>query len=447
MEPNYLAGVIEGFYGKPWTQEQRVSLLPRLVDWGLNTYFYCPKDDLKHRAIWRESYAEKELRQLAELIDGCGHHGVRFIYGLSPGLDIRFSDEDERTIIRQRLSQLIGVGARHFALLFDDLPGSMSDADQQAFGSVAEAQCAVTNEIFDWLREQFSESRLLFCPTPYCDRMDRSNLGGDDYLDRIGTHLKPGIDCLWTGPEIISQEISAESIRQLSDRIGRAPVIWDNLHANDYDLRRLFCGPYSGRPAETLRLVAGVMANANNEFGINYVPFRTMGECLSDPDSYQPRAAFERAVAAWMEDYQPTRTALQTEDLQLLADCYYLPFEEGAEATKMFALIERLLRSSSDSWGGDYDKFLAYEQRVEAIFEALTEIHDRELFYAWSRRVWELREEMGLIKDVLGRIKSGEDVAAGLELEHHLPHTCRGGITARLQRLIEMDENGRFSPA
>ncbi len=111
-----------------------------MSDWGLNTYFYAPKDDLKHRAIWRQCYDDAELAGLEELIRGCSEHGLRFIYGLSPGLDIRFSDPEELEAVRRRFAQLIEVGARDFALLFDDLPGSMTDEDLQKFQSVAEAQ-------------------------------------------------------------------------------------------------------------------------------------------------------------------------------------------------------------------------------------------------------------------------------------------------------------------
>ena len=406
---DFFAGVIEGFYGRPWSQEQRRTLLPRMASWGLNTYFYCRKDDLKHRAIWRQPYDDQELARLEELIRLCEHHGLRFIYGLSPGLDIEFSRPEESQAILNRLKQLMDVGARHFALLFDDLPGRLSEADETAFDSLAQAQCAVTQTVFEWLRKKIPDSRMLFCPTPYCDRMDRWNLGGAGYLDDIGRFLPQGIDCLWTGPEIVSHRIDAESIRALTKRIGRAPVIWDNLHANDYDLRRVYCGPYSGRPADTIRSVAGIMANANNEFELNYVPFRTMARCLNSPDDYEPRAAFVEAIREWHTHYGSVRRELSVDDLQLLADCYYLPATEGEEAVELKELVRQLLQTPPDTWKDGWKRFLEWHRRIECLFETLTELHDRELFYAWSRRVWELREEMDLIRDVLTRLRAGED--------------------------------------
>ena len=162
---------------------------------------------------------------LRELVQTCDQHGLRFIYGLSPGLDIRFSDEAERNRIKSRFDQLRKVGVRHFALLFDDLPGKMSDDDRGAYESLAAAQCDVTNAIFAWVRAQFAGARFLFCPTPYCDRMDRAQLGGAGYLDEVGRLLSAEIDVLWTGPEIVSAEIPVESIERLSRRIRRPPAI------------------------------------------------------------------------------------------------------------------------------------------------------------------------------------------------------------------------------
>lgn len=72
-----------------------------------------------------------------------------------------------------------------------------------------------------------------------------------------GQSLNSGIDIFWTGPDIISTYISVESIQELQRVIKRKPVIWDNLHANDYDLRRLYLGPYDYRPVELKREVKG----------------------------------------------------------------------------------------------------------------------------------------------------------------------------------------------
>ena len=46
--PKIKKGIIEGFYGIPWTFEERKSMINFLSDIGLNQYIYAPKDDPYH---------------------------------------------------------------------------------------------------------------------------------------------------------------------------------------------------------------------------------------------------------------------------------------------------------------------------------------------------------------------------------------------------------------
>ena len=55
-------------------------------------------------------------------------------------------------------------------------------------------------------------------------------------------------------------------------------MIWDNLHANDYDQRRLFLGPYSGRSTALIPKLNGVLTNPNCEYGANYIPIHTLAQ-------------------------------------------------------------------------------------------------------------------------------------------------------------------------
>ena len=58
----------------------------------------------------------------------------------------------------------------------------------------------------------------------------------------------------------------------------RPPVIWDNLHANDYDQARLFLGPYCGRSPDLIRLLRGVVTNPNCEYGPNFIAINTLAQ-------------------------------------------------------------------------------------------------------------------------------------------------------------------------
>ena len=74
----FICGVVEGFYGRPWSKAQRRQLFAWMKSWGMNTYLYAPKDDLKHRLFWREPYSEREVPVLKDLIRECRRKGLRF---------------------------------------------------------------------------------------------------------------------------------------------------------------------------------------------------------------------------------------------------------------------------------------------------------------------------------------------------------------------------------
>jgi protein O-GlcNAcase/histone acetyltransferase len=480
---DFLAGVIEGFYGQPWSQGERFELLGWMADWGLNTYLYAPKDDLKHRAIWRELYSASEAESLGELIRACKPRNIRFIYALSPGLDIQYRNDSELDSLRKRFEQMLALGCENFALLFDDIPDRMDAADLKLRGSFASAQCHVANAMFQWTRGRCPDARFLFCPTPYCGRMAERKLGGADYLSTIGRELLPGIDVFWTGPEIISREITVAHVQELQQMLRRKPLIWDNLHANDYDGRRFFCGPYAGRPPELRGAVAGLLSNPNCEFPLNYVPLRTLAEFVHCPAAagWDARQAYLAAMRNWLPRFATIGRPVTLEDLVFFGDCYYLPHEEGPEAEALFQLASRLiadgdaprnLRVATRSAGippgmfaGGKKKaagkdagaprrsaersdqtraFLQQATRLRELCDRMTELRHRPLFHALSRRIWELREELDLLEQYVA-MKSAVGRPGIPSLTSHLPGTYRGGLVARLQRLLVQQPDGTFS--
>uniref|UniRef100_A0A8B9K8I7 protein O-GlcNAcase n=1 Tax=Astyanax mexicanus TaxID=7994 RepID=A0A8B9K8I7_ASTMX len=253
--------------------EQRKELFRRQQKWGLNTYLYAPKDDYKHRMFWREMYSVEEAEQLMTLISAAKEHGIEFIYAISPGLDITFSNQKEVSTLKRKLDQVSHFGCKSFALLFDDIDHNMCPADKEVFSSFAHAQVSITNEIFQYLGEP---ETFLFCPTEYCGTFCYPNVAQSPYLRTVGEKLLPGIEVLWTGPKVVSKDITVESIEEVTKILRRSPVIWDNIHANDYDQKRLFLGPYKGRSTELIPRLKGVLTNPNCEFESNFVAIHTL---------------------------------------------------------------------------------------------------------------------------------------------------------------------------
>jgi protein O-GlcNAcase/histone acetyltransferase len=69
--------------------------------------------------------------------------------------------------------------------------------------------------------------------------------------------------------KVVSENMCKEELIAVGKVLRRKPVIWDNLHANDYDHQRMFLGPYSGRDPSIIPYLSGVMTNPNCEYSLN----------------------------------------------------------------------------------------------------------------------------------------------------------------------------------
>ncbi|XP_010781218.1 protein O-GlcNAcase isoform X1 [Notothenia coriiceps] len=314
----FLCGVVEGFYGRPWTMDQRKVLFQWMQSWGLNTYLYGPKDDLKHRLLWREVYSHEEEGQLRILIKEAQSRGVTFVYALSPGQDIVFSSSCDLTLLKRKLRQVSDLGCQAFAILFDDIDHSLCQADSEAFSSFAHAQVTITNEIYRFLGEP---PVFLFCPTEYCGSLCSPSVSKSPYLQTVGEDLLPDITVIWTGTKVISRKLSVDCLSEVESVLQRPPLIWDNLHANDYDSRRLFLGPFKGREPQLRSNLRGLLLNPNCEFEANYIPLHSLGswyrsgkeERKDEECEYCPDRALSAALHDWMEELnQPLQAGRQS---------------------------------------------------------------------------------------------------------------------------------------
>ncbi len=81
---------------------------------GLNTYVYAPKDDTKHRSRWRDLYSPEESSELSQLIHMSKRYGIKFVYALSPGLDITYSSEKDLSALKRKFHQVFSFEKNNF---------------------------------------------------------------------------------------------------------------------------------------------------------------------------------------------------------------------------------------------------------------------------------------------------------------------------------------------
>jgi len=277
-------GVVEGFYGEPWSHADRLTWFERGGTIGLNHYLYAPKDDPWHRDAWREPYPVDRLAGLARLNDEAAARGVRFVYAISPGLSMRFDEDAEHKALAAKCRQLLDAGIRSFALLFDDVPMD----DPEALGRAHGATAARFQEAF--LRPAGIDEPVLFCPTDY------AGLARTPYRVGLSETLPVDARVLWTGPDIVVGAVTADEVEHAARSFGRDLVLWDNFPVNDFDRSRLFLGPLTGR--EAAPGLVGIVANPMVEAAPSRFALETVAEWAADPAAYDPAAAASRAYAA-----------------------------------------------------------------------------------------------------------------------------------------------------
>jgi hyaluronoglucosaminidase len=287
-------GVIEGFYGVPWSHAERLDLLRFCAAERFNTWVHAPKDDPYHRKLWRRPYPDEELARLGELATEAARLGVEFAYAIAPGLDVCYSKEDEWTALLAKVEQVRSVGVRSFQLLWDDIEHTLNcSEDEVLYGHEerpsAAAQAPFTNR---FAREIQQPEPLVVCPMGY------AGTGDSPYRKIFGPRLDPDVVVYWTGPEVVSVGITREALNLAVSRFrGHELVLWDNYPVNDFDPQRLFLGPLLGRdPRLADGQCAGLVANAMVQAVPSKLALATVGDWASDPRTYDPVASFERAL-------------------------------------------------------------------------------------------------------------------------------------------------------
>lgn len=293
LEDNGFAvrGVIEGFYGKPWTHKQRLDLLEFMEGLGYNFFVYAPKDDPYHRAWWDRLYPDERMGRVQELVESCSQRNIKFSYCIAPGLSIVYSSDKHVDALYNKLNQLYQAGVKHFGILFDDVPRTMNEQDQKAFPSLATAQAHVANEIAERMRALDDEIAFAFCPTEYHGEADRP------YLRELGAALDPSIMVYWTGPQICSERIDADDAKNFAAILGRKPLYWDNYPVNDAAMiGELHIRPYQGRSSELSALAQGMVLNPMPLFEASKIALSTAAQFFTSPHDYDPEAAFDEAL-------------------------------------------------------------------------------------------------------------------------------------------------------
>jgi hypothetical protein len=287
-------GVVEGFYGTPWTPRDRADLLRFEGGHGMNVYYYAPKDDPYHRKLWRDPYPEEALQQLSDLVATANRNFVDFCFAISPGLTMTYSSDDDFRALANKLDSVSRVGVSCFALFLDDVPQDLQNpVDKTQFKTLAHAHIDLINKLFKYLKAQSPSNRLTVTPTVYTNEWGRR-----DYIQELGAGVDPGVSIMWTGPKVLSPSISADQAREWGAYLHRPPLVWDNFPVNDGTPWCRYLGPLVGRDAHLPGAVEGLISNPMIEPRASMIPLETIADYLWNASAYDPAQSETHALVS-----------------------------------------------------------------------------------------------------------------------------------------------------
>ena len=285
-------GVVEGFYGTPWSHEVRISLIDFYGQNKMNTYLYGPKDDPYHSCPnWRLPYPEDEARNIGELVKTCERNRVDFVWAIHPGQDIKWNEEDYGNLLN-KFNLMYDLGVRSFAIFFDDISGEGTNPTRQA-------------ELLNRLNSEFVKVKgdvrpLIVCPTDYSRLW--ANPGPNGNLSIYGKILDPSIEVFWTGDYVCS-DLTEETMEWVNTRIKRPAFYWWNFPVTDYARHIIMQGPAYGLDKSlTGDDLCGIVSNPMEHGEASKIALYGVADYSWNIAGYNPLDNWERGLAELVPD-------------------------------------------------------------------------------------------------------------------------------------------------
>lgn len=279
-------GVVEGFYGTPWSHQVRLSLIDFYGQFKMNYYLYGPKDDTYHSCPnWRLPYPEKEAENIKELVTACNRNRVDFVWAIHPGQDIKWNDTDYDNLVH-KFNLMYDLGVRSFAIFFDDIEGE---------GTNPMKQTELLNRLNkDFVKIKGDVAPLIVCPTDYSKLWANPTPQGS--LSIYGNTLDPSINVFWTG-DVVCSDLTKETMDWVNSRIKRPALYWWNFPVTDYARHIIMQGPAYGLDTSlTSNDLCGLISNPMEHGEASKLALYGVADYAWNITEYNPIDNWERGI-------------------------------------------------------------------------------------------------------------------------------------------------------
>jgi hyaluronoglucosaminidase len=422
-------GVVEGFYGTPWSHQARLSQLKFYGKNKMNTYIYGPKDDPYHSAPnWRLPYPEKEAAQLQELVTVANNNEVDFVWAIHPGQDIKWNQQD-RDILLAKFEKMYQLGVRSFAVFFDDISGEGTNPQKQA-------------ELLNYIDENFVQTKpdvtpLIMCPTEY--NKSWSNPKGN-YLTTLGGKLNPSIQIMWTGDRVVS-DITRDGISWINERIKRPAYIWWNFPVSDYVRDHLLLGPVYGNDTTISGQMSGFVTNPMEHAEASKIAIYSVASYAWNPTKYDTWQTWKDAIRTILPDAAEELEcfAIHNSDLGVNGHRY-----RREESQDIQPAAERFLKSYIENGKYEMVDFEALQNTFERMTESadilLINTENKPLIQEMTPWLYQFRLLAETGKEVLNMVNSRDDFSHSYFLRKY------NHVKALQQQMFDIDQTYNQNP-
>ncbi|MBQ8270859.1 MAG: beta-N-acetylglucosaminidase domain-containing protein [Bacteroidaceae bacterium] len=281
-------GLVEGYYGNPYSEADRMSLFEMFGRQKMNIYIYGPKDDVYHRGQWRENYPADQAEKIRSYVNVAKANKVDFVWAIHPGENIQWNKTDSVNVVN-KLKSMYDLGVRTFAVFFDDVWGGE--------GTRGDKQAQLLNYITDELAKAYDDvNPLILCPTQY-----NRGWSSGDYLTTLGTTMYPEVRIMWTGNSVVDM-INRSDMQWINTQISRKAFIWLNYPVNDYCINHLLMGPTYGNDLSIANMLSGFTSNPMEYAEASKLSLFSIGDYCWNMSAYDADASWENAIEYLMPE-------------------------------------------------------------------------------------------------------------------------------------------------
>ena len=351
-------GLVEGYYGYPYSVSVKKDLLRFMMRYKMNTYLYGAKSDPYHSEKWKDAYptsitAQQESngwlsqRMIKEIAQESQETKVNFIWAIHPGGNFISSSSVVNDIVG-KFQKMHGLGVRQFGIFVDDV--GLPSADKYELNATRLTQVQQRLEALYNTSDAVPADTvkpLHFVPQAYAAGFVNDTQREGFFKALAAT---PAYITIYTTGWGVWSIPNSSDLNAIAKFLGRDVAWWWNYPCNDnadgqiytmdmysnfYDLTSV---SNDGTLPKQLNHGAGIVSNPMQEGELSKIALFSVADYAWNTDAFNVTNSWQAAVRAVVGDEA-------YDDYIFLAD--YLRYNDPPSFSTLMATVKSKLTSGN----------------------------------------------------------------------------------------------------